>query len=92
MSKLLLNLLNIQGNLFSLNFFNLSLMILGYFRLNLKLIKLIKLFIYLLCSVGFIFHLWSIYDEIINIEIIFSEHYEVINTIQSPDLIFIIQT
>lgn len=82
--------LNVQNILFGFNAAKFFVFL--YFFLNIRFKfrnKDIYLYIiYAICFIGFICHLYFIIDEIVTGELIKSQHYEVLETIDMLDLIF----
>ena len=88
--ELLLDILNIQSILFGLTVLKLLKILRRFIQIKLKLNggKVTTLIIYLLCSVGFVWHVYHIFDVIINGELTFSQHYTVAPFIVMPEMVF----
>ena len=88
--KLVIDVLNIVSILFGQNAFRLLLilnLLIGT-KFKLKANKFHLLPIYMLCSIGLAYHIYYIWDEIIDGELILNAHYDVINPIEIPELVF----
>ena len=83
--KILLDILNILSILFGLSVFYLLHLI--YLLTKIKF-KLCLLLIYLLCSIGLTYHIYYILNEVINEDLIYSEHYEVVKSYKTAETIF----
>lgn len=90
-SKIILDVLNVQSILFGLNAMNLFLKISGVLNLkyNLKIKNHFIIHI-ILCAIGFCIHSYIIFNEIINSDLIKSQHYEMQNQIDPPDIVLCI--
>ena len=88
--KLLLEICTLQSTFYGLNVLKLLLIIYYFlktkFRLRRKKIYLFT--IYLACSAGLAFNTLYIVSEIINGELIYSQHYEEIKSIEMPEMLF----
>ena len=82
--KALLDILNILSILFGLSVFQLLHLI--HLLTKIK-VKGCLQFIYLLCSIGLIYHLYYILNEVINEDLIYSQHYEVLESIKMTESI-----
>lgn len=88
--KLIFDILSIENLIFGLNFLKLS-KIISYFlkiKFNIKNFAYFLIPIIFLCFIGFLCHLFFIFNEIINGELIHGLHYEIPAQIDSPDLVF----
>ena len=90
--NLLLNILNIQSIFFGMTVLKLLKMIYSFFKpklwLKLRNQKVAQFLIYLLCSIGFIWHTYCIFDLSINGELIYNPNYEIVNRTQMPVMVF----
>lgn len=80
-----MDILNLNIIFFGLNFFKLISTIFCYLKINFKHKKLI---IYFICSIGLINHLWFIWSQIVNGDLIYSQFYISPDFIDAPDLFF----
>ena len=83
--KAILDFLNILSVLFGLNVLQLLQLISQLIKIK---FKWCLLFIYLLCSIGLTYHIFYILNEIISEDLIYSQHYEVLESIKMTDTIF----
>ena len=83
--KVLLDILNILSILYGLSITQLLHMI--YLLAKIKF-KWCLLLIYLLCSFGLTYHIYYILNEVINEDLIYSQHYEVLESIKMTETIF----
>ena len=89
-TKLLFDLLGIQSVLFGVNAFNLLMLIYHLIRLKFQIrhSKLNLVFIHAILSIGFLFHVGFIFSKIIYGELVQSQHFEMINSIRMPEVVF----
>lgn len=81
--------LNIQSIIFGLNLLNIITIVLNFNKIK---FKNNKLFIYLLlCLIGFIYHLSFIFNKIIHDDLIYSQYFKLMETMELPDLVFCIK-
>lgn len=79
--RLLFDMLNIQTIIFGLNCFKLfKILLFINFKHKMLLINLI-------CFVGFCFHCWFIFDQIIHAPLVFNQHYKSPKWIDLPEII-----
>ena len=87
--KLLIDLLNMQSIIFGQNV--LKLLLTFYCFLNtkcqLKGSKYYLFFVYFICLIGFIYHTFFLFNELLNGELIFYAYYRIENTIKMPEII-----
>ena len=86
--KLLLDILTIQSIFFGITVLKLLRMLYRLFKSTLKNDKTVKLFIYLLCSLGFTYHTYRILELAINEELTYSQDYEVASRVRMPVVVF----
>ena len=88
--NLLTNLLNIQSIFFGMTVFRLFRMIYNYLkrRLRIRNDKIAQFLIYLLCSLGFTWHTYRIFDLSINDQLTYNQVYEIAERVQIPVLVF----
>ena len=84
--KILIDLLNIESILLGMNVLKLFMMFQFILKTKFKFIYLIV--IYLICSTGFVYHTYFIFDEILNGELIHHVYYKLENFIKMPEIIF----
>lgn len=87
---LIIDILNIQGILFGLNIFKLSMMLYFYFKMKFRLRKeKVFLFLfYLLCFIGFTYHIFFIFEQVLHGDLIHFIYYNVLSQVEMPDLVF----
>ena len=83
--KLILDLLSVQSVLIGLNLFKL---LHAIYLLTKRSSKIYFPIIYLLCLIGFIYQIYYIFNEIVNDDLIYSQYYEVLNSVRMPAIIF----
>ena len=88
--NLLINLLNIQSIFFGMNVLRLLRMIFSYLKpkLRIRSDKTVLFLIYLLCSLGFTWHTYRIFDLSINGQLTYNQVYEIAERVQMPVLVF----
>ena len=89
--KLFLSILNIQSIFFGMTVLKLLRMIYSFFKpmLIIRNDKIATFFIYLLCSIGFTWHTYRIFDLSIQGELAYSPNYEIIiSRTQMPVIVF----
>ena len=88
--KLLLDLVGIQSVLFGHNAFRLLTLIYHLLRVRFQIKhNLINWFLIRLClSLGFLFHVFFIFDNLVNGKLVSSQHHELLETIAMPDVVF----
>ena len=90
--NLLLNLLNIQSIFFGMNVLKLLRMLYSFFKpklgMKLRNDKISLFLIYLLCSIGFIWHTYRILDRSINEQLSYNPNYEIAERVQMPIVVF----
>ena len=86
--KLLLDILTIQNIFFGMTVLKLLRMLCSFFKLESKNNKIVMFLIYLLCSIGFTWHTYYIFELGIKGELTYSPNYEVANRIRMPTMIF----
>ena len=90
--NLLLNIMNIQSIFFGMNIFKLLRMLYSFIkpklRMKLRNDKIALFLIYLLCSIGFTWHTYRIFDMTINEELTYSPDYEVVIRVRMPVVLF----
>ena len=83
--KVLLDILNILSILFGLSVFQLLHLI--YLLIKIKF-KWCLLLIYLLCSIGLTYHIYYILNKVLNEDLIYNQHYEVLKSYKMAENIF----
>ena len=88
--NLLLNLLNIQSIFFGMTILRLLRMIYNFIKskLTIRNEKMVQFLIYLLCSLGFTWHTYRIFDQSINEQLSYNPNYETANRIRMPFVMF----
>lgn len=83
--NLVLYMVNIQSIIFGLQLKKLFLLIFYYSRIK---FKFKNLFIFILCLIGFSYHCWFIFDEIINGEFNYSQYFSINTYADTPEILF----
>ena len=88
--KLALDLVNIESIFFGLSVFSILEMIASFVQMTLSVRKnkLVLFIVYLLCSLGGIWHSYQIFNEIVKGELVPTEHYELAKRVQMPVIVF----
>ena len=91
--KLLLNILSIQSILFGLTVFQLLSTFSNFIQTRLKVRenKMVLFFIYLLCSIGGIWHAYHILHLVISGELVSTRYYELAKQVEMPEMVFCIK-
>lgn len=84
--ELILDILSVQSVFFGLTLSGSLQMGYSFARARLKVRKnrIVTLFIYLLCSIGFVWHLSQIFDVIVHGELTESQHFELVEHLEMP--------
>ena len=90
---LALDLLSLQSIFFGLTVFELLKMIKCFVQTKLRMRRNAKVLalIYLASLFGFSYHLHHVIEEIVNGELIHSQHYELVKQVKMPELVFCLQ-
>lgn len=88
--KLVVDLISIQSIFFGLNFIKL---LKGFNYVIEKKIKIkgSKIAVYLVCLLGFSYHLGEIFNEVLNGELVLDQYYKELKKIEMSDVIFCIE-
>lgn len=87
--KLLFDLFALQGILFGLNVFDLFVIVSHFLRIKSKVWKsLYFAFVYTFCGLSLCIHIYLIFDQIINEELIKNQHYELTDSVDAQELRF----
>ena len=88
--KLLLDILNIQSIFFGMTVLKLLKMLYRFLKPNFRMKneKIVQCLIYLLCSLGFTYHTYRIFEMSINGELTYTPDYEIVNKVQMPVMMF----
>lgn len=86
--KIVLDILDIQGIFFGLNAFNSIMIGLNIVKIKFKISfnKLILNLVYFVCGIGFSFQAYFIFKEIIDEELVKSQYYEALESVNLPDI------
>lgn len=86
--KLMLDLLSVQSILFGLTVLKLFQLIYDLLdRFKIKNKKAVLPLIYLACSIGCSWHIYQIFDEIVNSKLTYDQHYSIANRMAIPELV-----
>ena len=88
--KLLLDILSIQSIFFGMTVLKLLRSIYSFAQIRFKLreSKIVLFLIYLICSLGCSWQTYNIFNEVLTGNLTFSQHYELAQELQMPDLVF----
>ena len=86
--KLLVNIMGIQSIFLGMTVFKLLKIFYSFFKSKLRNEKITQFLIYLICSIGFTWHTYRIFDLSINGELTYNPDYEISNRVRMPTMIF----